>query len=96
VWKEMGPEEQDQIQVEISDTVRGLMEQRMILVDDVRQVIAHAQASGETLLNQETGRQIAHYRTGYVTYWVEYSATQSGFAVHNAYSHRMVVEENGS
>ncbi len=69
----------------------------MILVDDVRQVISHAEASGEKMLDQETGRQIARFRPGCVTYWVEYSARESGFVVHNTYSHRMlVVEETGS
>ena len=97
VWREMVVEELEPIRIEIPDTVRKLMEQRMILVDDVRQVISHAEASGEKMLDQETGRQIARFRPGCVTYWVEYSARESDFVVHNAYSHRMlVVEETGS
>ncbi|HWR30017.1 MAG TPA: amine oxidase, partial [Negativicutes bacterium] len=77
--------------------IQKLMEKRMILVDDVRQVIEHAEATGEKMLDQESGRQIAHFRPGCVTYWVEYSARDAGFVVHNAYSHRMlVVEEAGS
>jgi NADPH-dependent glutamate synthase beta subunit-like oxidoreductase len=97
VWQEKAGEELSPLQIEISDSVRKLMEQRMILVDDVRQVINHAEASGEKMLNQETGRQIARFRPGCVTYWVEYTADESGFIVHNAYSHRMlVVEESGA
>ena len=97
VWQEMAGEDVILLQLEISDSVRKLMEQRMILLDDVRQVISHAEASGEKMLNQETGRQIARFRPACVTYWVEYTANDSGFIVHNAYSHRMsVVEEGGS
>ena len=97
VWQEMAVEETIPMQLEIAETVRKLMEQRMILLDDVRQVISHAEVSGEKMLNQETGRQIARFRPGCVTYWVEYTAKESGFIVHNAYSHRMsVVEEGGS
>ena len=97
VWQEMTSEELSPMRLEISDTVRKLMEQRMVLTDDVRQVISHAEVSGEKMLNQETGRQIARFRPGSVTYWVEYTANESGFIVHNAYSHRMlVVEEGGS
>ena len=96
VWKETNQEEIDPMRIEIPENVRKLMENRMILIDDVRQVISHAEASGEKMLNQETGRQIAHFRPGCVTYWVEYSSQGSGFVVHNAYSHRMlVVEEAG-
>ena len=85
------------MRIEIPDSVRLLMEQRMILVEDVHQVISHAETSSEKMLDQATGHRIAHYRPGCVTYWVEYSAREDGFVVHNAYSHRMlVVEEAGS
>ncbi len=97
VWQEMVGEEPIPMRLELSDTVRKLMEQRMILADDVRQVISHAEASGEKMLNQETGRQVARFRPGCVTYWVEYTTNEAGFIVHNAYSHRMsVVEEGGA
>ena len=97
VWGETKPEEIDSMKIEIPENVRKLMERRMILVDDVRQVIDHAEASGEKMLDQETGRRIANFRPGCVTYWVEYSSQGPGFVVHNAYSHRMlVVEEAGT
>lgn len=97
VWNETMLEEMDQMRIEISQPLRKLMEQRMILVDDVKQVIRHAEETGEKMLDQESSRWVAHFRPGCVTYWVEYSAESSGFVVHNAYSHRMlVVEEAGS
>lgn len=97
VWNETMPEEMERMRIEIPQTMRKLMEQRMILVDDVKQVIRHAEETGEKMLDQESGRWVAHFRPGCVTYWVEYSAESSGIFVHNAYSHRMlVVEEAGS
>ncbi len=97
VYQETGREEIQTMRIEIPDSVRLLMEQRMILVEDVHQVISHAETSSEKMLDQATGHRIAHYRPGCVTYWVEYSAREDGFVVHNAYSHRMlVVEEAGS
>ena len=40
-----------------------------------------------------TGKRklLASYRPVAVTYWVEYSVRESGFEIHNVYSHRMEV-----
>lgn len=76
------------------DHVLQLMESRMILVEDIQRVIAWAQETENLLVNKETGRFLAHHRPASVTYWVEYSPTEDGYTVHNAYSHRMeLVEE---
>lgn len=96
LWGENMSESNESITMEISPELRKTMEERMILVEDVRQVILHAETSGESLMDQATGRRIAHFRPGSVTYWVEYSQLGDGFLVHNAYSHRMmVIEEAG-
>jgi glutamate synthase (NADPH/NADH) small chain len=79
----------------VSPEVQALMEKRMILMEDVERVVAHAEASGEKIENGTTGRTIARHRPAAVTYWVEYSPEGAGegarFVVHNAYSHRMQV-----
>lgn len=81
------------IHLSVSEKVRGLMEQRMILDEDLQQVIQWAERTGNKLVNQETGHSLAHYRPGAVTYWVEYSGEEGGFTIHNAYSHRMELLE---
>ena len=97
VWGENVVTEETKLLIEIPPAMRELMEQRMILSDDVRAVIGHAEATGEKMLDPETGRYIARFRPGCVTYWVEYSASGDHFVIHNAYSHRMqVVEEAGT
>ena len=91
VWGEEENRMEPTISLHISEKVRALLEKRMILVDDVRRTIEHAEQTGDKITNPATGRFLASYRPVCVTYWVEYSREGDGFAVHNAYSHRMEV-----
>jgi NADPH-dependent glutamate synthase beta subunit-like oxidoreductase len=91
VWGEQGSTMEPSIALRISEEVRTLLEERMILVEDVRRAIAHAEQSGDKIENPATGRLVASFRPVSVTYWVEYSPEEDGFAVHNTYSHRMEV-----
>ena len=75
----------------ILNTNPKLMEDRMILEEDIRQVLYHAKESGRAMINQETGHYLAHF-TSCVTYWVEYLPKEDGFEIFNVYSHRMFVE----
>ena len=80
----------------IAADVQAVLEQRFILVEDIRQVIAQAEQTGRKLINPETGSTLAYHKLGCVTYWVEYSSTHGGaFSIHNAYSHRMEIIEGG-
>lgn len=97
LWGETvsSPRENIRIKLYLSGEVRDILSSRMILDDDVRQVIDYAEKSGRKLLNRSNGHFLAHHAPSKVTYWVEYSAKDDGFEVHGAYSHRMqVVEEN--
>lgn len=94
VWGERVSDKEKSIELYIFPEVSELLEKRMILVEDIQKVIRHAESTGSKILNEATGRLIAHYRPVSVTYWVEYSPHNSGFIIHNAYSHRMeVIEE---
>jgi NADPH-dependent glutamate synthase beta subunit-like oxidoreductase len=98
VWGEEMPGSKDyeKITLDIPPEVQSRMEERLILVEDIKQVIAHAENTGKKLINSQTGHFLAHHRPGNVTYWVEYSPVPKshGFAIHNAYSHRMLIEES--
>ena len=96
LWGDRGVEQEERqpITLRIPDRVRELMAQRMILVEDVQQVVQWAESTGTKLVHKTTGHSLAHYRPGTVTYWVEYSANDAGFTIHNAYSHRMEVLED--
>jgi len=91
VWGEQVSAMEPAIELHISEEVRLLLEKRMILVEDARRTIEYAETSGDKIENPETGRLLASHRSNCVTYWVEYSAAGTAFAVHNAYSHRMEV-----
>ena len=84
-------QEQQKIGLSISDAVQQLLEDRRILLEDLRKVIHHAETTGQKLIQKSTGHFKASYTPYKATFWVEYSPGENGFIVHNAYSHRMEV-----
>jgi glutamate synthase (NADPH/NADH) small chain len=95
IWKEkMEPAENlHPFVLRISNTVRQIMEDRLILEEDIQNVLSHAEKSGLTLLNKSNGHLLAYYCPAYVTYWVEYSKEGETFTIHNTYSHRMTINQ---
>ena len=84
------------INLNFSDEVEKQLEDRLILVEDIQQVIEYAEKSGKRFRQPQTGHLLAHYKPTRVTYWVEYETTADGFFVHNSYSHRMSLPEKKS
>jgi Fe-S oxidoreductase len=80
----------------LAPEVAAVLEKRRILEDDVRAVIAHAESSGKKFRHRQTGRFLACHGPANATFWVEYSPADDGFAVHNAYAHRMALKEGRS
>lgn len=76
----------------LADAVRDDIERKLLLIDDIAEVIAEAQRSGRMLKDRTNGHLTASGRIGTVTTWVEYEPTDGGFVVHRAYGHRMQVE----
>lgn len=89
VWGETVNELKAAVKVVIPENVLRIMEERMIIVDDVTQVIAYAENTGNKLLDAESGYYIAYYQPASVTYWVEYKPDGDAFVVRNAYCHRI-------
>ncbi len=81
------------LRLKISDEVQQRMEERLILVEDLQQVIDYSERTGSRLLNRNNGHFLAHYKPASVTYWVEYSTSEDEFIIYNAYSHRMEIAE---
>ena len=96
LWGETMPArpEHTRLKLRIPADLAVKMERDRILVEDVQQVIHHAETSGDKLLLPATGRFIAHYRPSLVTYWVEYSIEGDEYEVCNAYSHRMQIVDD--
>ena len=94
-WGEVvdNAQEYEMIKLYVSEEIRDLMAERMILTDDVKKVIEYAEKSGRKLVDKSNGHFLAHHTPAKVTYWVEYSPFEEGFAIYNVYSHRMRIVE---
>jgi len=71
--------------------VRRLIDQRRILEEDLKRVIDHAERTGQRLINHQTEVSRAYFQSENVTFWVDYTPTEAGYTVHNAYCHRMEI-----
>ena len=92
LWGEEALEKKLDYELEYTEEARRLMDERMILTDDVIAVMNEVRATGEAILDQETGLLSARSRVGNATFWVKF--TREGddrYLVHRAYSHRMKV-----
>jgi hypothetical protein len=79
-----------ELQMEMSEEVRRRIDQRRILTADLSATILYAETSGKKLVNEQ-GYFRACYQPGNVTFWVDYSQTEQGYIIHNAYCHRMQI-----
>ena len=77
------------IRVHIPEDVEVLIESRHIPRENVQATVHHGEATGEKFTSPSSGRSLASFRPGRVTYWVEYSRPGEEFEVHAAYSHKM-------
>ena len=82
-------DEHKQLRLHIAEDLGRLMEARLIREEDLQRTIHHAETSGEKFIDPSSDRSLASHRPDRVTYWVEYSAVDSGYRIHSAYSHRM-------
>jgi Fe-S oxidoreductase len=92
LWGESMSDPVSPVSLVIADAVRADIERKLLLVDDIAEVIAEAQRTGRVLKDRATGHLTASGRIGTVTTWVEYEPSEAGFIVHRAYGHRMQVE----
>lgn len=77
----------------IDPEVNDVLEKRLILQSDLYLVIEQAEKTGKKIFLSDKQRYAAHLKPGIITYWVEYSPEGNDFRIHNAYSHRLSIEE---
>ena len=96
LWNEKMPDQKnyESIQLFISEEIQQKLDDRLILIEDIQQVIEYAEKTGYRLVQPGNGRLLAHYKPTRVTYWVEYAPKDGGFEIFNAYSHRMEITED--
>lgn len=97
LWGEepaMDQEKSSGLKLLIPQEVWKLMEERYILEEDIKEVIAHAQSTGARFSNPNDAACLARLKMNHVTYWVKYAEKTEGILVSSVYSHRMeIVEE---
>lgn len=86
-------QEHDSIKLMLSDDIEKKMDDRYILLNEIKQVIHHAETDGVKFIDKGTGHSIAHLKIGHVTYWVEYAQSGDGYKVYKTYSHRIQILE---
>jgi glutamate synthase (NADPH/NADH) small chain len=98
LWGEGGEEMENhrKIVLHVAPEVQNLLEERRILIEDLQKVIHHAETTGGKLVHPKTGHFKASFKPYKVTFWVEYSPSEDGYIVHNAYTHRMDVSGGAS
>ncbi len=88
LWKE-ATDLPEPLHIAMRPELAEKLEDRMILRREVATCIAEAEATKARFRDPKSGHFIACYRPQNVTFWVEYEASDGGYTVYNAYSHRM-------
>ena len=77
----------------INEELKEVLSDRLILFEDVANTIEYGETSGNKVIRPSDKHYFTHFRPGIITYWVEYSETDTGYILHNAYSHRLEILE---
>ncbi|MFH1156937.1 MAG: 4Fe-4S dicluster domain-containing protein [Pseudomonadota bacterium] len=77
--------------IDIPPMVAQKLDERRILIQDIKQVIFHVRSGGAQLYHPETGRYKAMFKLLSTTFWVEYTPSGNSYVIHTAYAHRMEV-----
>jgi hypothetical protein len=82
------------MKLDITEGLRNAMEAIHILEEDVRRVIDHAEKTGQKLYENGSNRFLGKLRINEVYFYAEYSPIEGGFRLHEAYSHRFLLQED--
>jgi len=76
------------VKLEISTEVNRYLEMRHVLEDEVKQVIYHAENTGEKLYKPDINRFLGKLKIGKVTFYADYSYGDGKFILKYGYAHR--------
>ena len=82
---------QSEMMLEKTEFVHNLLQTRHILEEDLKQVIQHAENTGEKLYQPDSDRFLSKLRIGEASFYVEYSPIEGGYRIHTAYAHRSII-----
>ncbi len=96
VWRAPARADEDTLPLHVESAVQAVLDQRRILLSDIRAAIRHGLETGRVLVHGESGRRLVAHAPASVTYWVEYSVESThvaAYRIHRAWSHRMTLSE---
>jgi hypothetical protein len=76
------------VKLEISPEVNRYLEMRHVLEDEIKQVIFHAETTGDKLYQPDANRYLGKLRIGKATFYADYSYGEKALIVNLAYAHR--------
>jgi hypothetical protein len=76
------------VPLEITEEVNKVIEMRHVLADEIKQVIFHAETTGEKLYQAGGNRYLGKLRIGKATFYAEYAYGKGNFSVKSVYYHR--------
>jgi hypothetical protein len=82
------------LKIMIPEGIRQDMEDRYILLEDIRDVLSAAEETQKRFQNPKDGSFLAPLRKKNVTYWVRYAEKADGRHILGVYSHRMLLPES--
>lgn len=77
----------------IAPELLNSLEARHILLQDVEQAVLGVEAKGRCFQDVQSGQCMGAWTPRHVTFWVQYSVTEQGYKVHDAWCHRMRVPD---
>jgi hypothetical protein len=86
-------EEYEALQLQKSDEVNKILDERHISDDEIKMTIYEAEKGGEKCYRQDDDHFLANKKTEKVTFNVEYSVSgDNTYTIHTAYAHRGQVD----
>jgi hypothetical protein len=80
--------------IHISHDIYKLIRSRLIWPDALKEVIAHAEATGDKLYLPGKNRYLARMKRDGATIYVDYSLEPAGgYTIHAAYGHQVEIKE---
>ena len=84
----------EELGIHMSHDTFKIMKSRLIRPDAIKEVIAHAEATGDKLYVPGKNRYLARRRRNSATIYVDYSVEPAGgYTIHTAYGHEAEIEE---
>ena len=84
--------EPNEVKIINTDEIAAIIEERGITLDDVREVIARAENTGEKYYHRDDeSRFLARARLSNINCYTEYSPEADGFQVYAAFAHRVML-----